>query len=310
MRIAEHADPLGYVLSSDEWRAWVGGSTIAPLYYLLLGAFFRVFGPGLVGLRVFQSALDALVAVAAASLGRRLAGPIGLLAGVAYAFHWSAVEMTCWTMTENLHTVLLASGLALMACEASAGAGHSGAFVGGLLLGLSGLTRSVSSAFVPVAALWRSSLGGVSRAAVRRSLVPATLLLAGGLLPVFAWSARNRGLGDKVPIETVGFYNLWDDNSRPLLSPERYDRQLKTLEAQPTPGDYGNTALAFTARNILRNPGKFLRKVASSFRHFIRPEGLHNLLVKEYPDPPSAFWARSSWTTCCCWWRCPSSPRS
>ena len=33
LRIAEHAHPIDYVLSSDEWRAWVGGSTIAPLYY-------------------------------------------------------------------------------------------------------------------------------------------------------------------------------------------------------------------------------------------------------------------------------------
>ena len=287
LRIAEHADPLGYVLSSDEWRAWVGGSTIAPLYYLFLGGFFRLFGPGLPALRVVQSALDALVAVAAASLGRRLAGPLGLLAGVAYAFYWSAVEMTCWTMTENLHTVLLASSLAFMAREASSAASRPGVGVGGgLLLGLSGLTSSVSSALVPVAALWRLSLGVFSRPALRRNLPAAALLLASGLAAVFAWSARSRLRGDTVPIETVGFYNLWDDNSRPLLSPERYARQLKVLEAQPTPADYGSQALAFTARNIWRNPGGFLGKVAISFRHFIRPEGLHNLLVKEYPDSP------------------------
>jgi hypothetical protein len=182
LRIAEHADPVGYVLSTDEWRTWVGGSTIAPLYYLVLGAFFRWFGPSLLGLRVFQSILDALVAVAAASLGRRLAGPSGLFAGVAYAFYWSAVEMTCWTMTENLHTVLLASSLALMAREASAAnANRGGAFVGGLLLGLSGLARSVSSAFVPVAALWRATLDGLAWPALRRSLVPAALLLCGCL---------------------------------------------------------------------------------------------------------------------------------
>lgn len=292
LRIAEHADPLRYVLESDEWRAWVGGSTIAPLYYLFLGAFFRAFGPSLLPLRLVQSALDALAAVAAASLGRRLCGPRGVLAGLAYAFYWSAAEMTCWTMTENLHTVLLAGSLALLAREASAAdsgtslARRAGAFVGGLLLGLSGLARSVSSAFVPVAVLWRASLGGLSRRALRRHLVPALLVLAAGLSAVFAWSLRNRMRGDKVPIETVGFYNLWDDNSRPLLTPQRYDRQLKVLEAQPTPQAYGNAALLFTARNILRHPAGFLRKVAFNLRHFVRPDGLHNLLVKEYPDPP------------------------
>jgi hypothetical protein len=290
LRIAEHPDPLAYVLSSDEWRAWVGDSTIAPLYYLFLGAFFRAFGPSLLLLRIAQSALDALVAVAAASLGRRLCGPFGLLAGLAYALYWSAAEMTCWTMTENLHTVLLAGSLALMA--RAAGSAHTslpGHYLGGLLLGLSGLTRSVSSAFVPVAALWRFSLGdlslrGFGRERLYRQLLPAVLLLAGGLTPVFAWSLRSRGLGDEVPIETVGFYNLWDDNSRPLVPRERYDRQLKALEAAPTPQDYGRTALLFTARNVLENPGRFVRKVVFNLRHFLRPDGLHNLLVKEFPD--------------------------
>jgi hypothetical protein len=298
LRIAEQADPVSYVLSSDEWRAWVGGSTIAPLYYLFLGAFFRWFGPGLLPLRLVQAGLDAVVAVAVASLGRRACGPAGLLAGVAYAFYWSAVEMTCWTMTENLHTVLVVGSFAVMAREADSSLGGSRwrALAGGLLLGLSGLTRSVSSAFVPLAALWRASLAGLALrtlalrgaggAESRRRLAPALLLLVGGLLAVFPWSLRNRMRGDEVPIETVGFYNLWDDNSRPLLTKERYDRQLKTLQAQPTPGDYGSTALRLTARNILRNPVRFLGKVAFNFRHFVRPEGLHNLLVKEYPDPP------------------------
>lgn len=319
MRIAEHPDPLAYVLSSDEWRAWVGDSTIAPLYYLFLGAFFRFFGPSLLLLRVVQSAIDALVAVAAASLGRRLCGPPGLLAGIAYAFYWSAAEMTCWTMTENLHTVLLAGSLAVLARATPLASPPSGldaagppldvppaevavdstsplvSLMGGLLLGLSGLTRSVSSAFVPVAALWRLSLAGIPFrgphrgsffARLRPHLVPALLLLAGGLAAVFTWSGRNRMRGDKVPIETVGFYNLWDDNSQPLLSRERYDRQLRTLEAQPTPEDYSRTALAFTARNVVQNPWRFVRKVAFNFRHFVRPDGLHNLLVKEFPDTP------------------------
>jgi hypothetical protein len=285
LRIAEHQDPLGFVLSSDRWRQWVAGTTIAPLYYLLLGSFFKVFGPGLLPLRVFQSTLDALVAVAAASLGRRLAGPIGLLAGVAYALHWPGAEMVCWTMTENLHTVLLAGSFALVAREATNGRSGTTTFLAGLLLGLSGLTRSVSSAFVPLAPFWRALRDGPSPSAVRRQLVPAALLLAGGLSCVFLWSVRNRMLGDKVPIETVGFFNLWDDNTRPLVPEPERQRQLKALQATPTPSDYGNLALALTARNILENPLGFARKIVLNFWHFVRPEGLHNLLLREYPDP-------------------------
>jgi 4-amino-4-deoxy-L-arabinose transferase-like glycosyltransferase len=286
LRIAEHRDPLGFVMSSDQWRAWVGGTTIAPLYYLLLGAFFKAFGPGLVPLRLFQAVLDALAAVATASLGRRLAGSIGLLAGVAYAVHLSAAEMICWTMTENLHTVLLAGSLALMAREATGAGSRPLGYLAGLLLGLSGLTRSVSSAFVPVAALWRLSLDGPARPALRRHFQAALFLLAGGLSAVFVWSVRNRMLGDKVPIETVGFYNLWDDNTSRLVPRAEWDRQLRELEATPTPGDYGRLALRLTARNILGNPLGFLNKVAFNFWHFVRPDGLYNLLFKEFPDPP------------------------
>jgi len=286
LRIAEHKDPLGFVMSSDRWRTWVGGTTIAPLYYLLLGVVFKAFGPGLVPLRLFQAALDALVAVAAASLGRRLAGPIGLLAGVAYAVHWSAAEMICWTMTENLHTILLAGSLALMAREATGAGSRPTGFLAGLLLGLSGLTRSVSSAFVPVAALWRVSLDGAARPALRRHLLPAAILLAGGLCAVFVWSVRNRMLGDKVPIETVGFFNLWDDNTASLVPRAEWERQRRELDATPTPGEYGRLALSLTARNILGNPLGFMDKAAFNFWHFVRPEGLHNLLLREYPDPP------------------------
>jgi 4-amino-4-deoxy-L-arabinose transferase-like glycosyltransferase len=286
LRLAEHPHPVGYALHSDQWRTWASGTTIAPLYYLVLGAFFRVFGPGLLGLRLFQGALDALVAVAVASLGRRLVGPWGLGAGVAYAFQWSAVEMTCWTMTENLHTVLLVGGLAILAAEAEAPSrGLVQAFGGGFLIGLSGLTRSVSSAFVPLAMLWRWSLGGWSRARSRAVLLPAVLVLAGGLFAILPWAARNVFLMRRnVAIETVGFFNLWDDNAAALVSKDRYDRQLGTIRAQATPAAAGNLSLLFTARNIAGNPGGFVRKTVGNFWHFVRPELLNNFLMKEYPD--------------------------
>ncbi|PYQ37782.1 MAG: hypothetical protein DMF77_25940, partial [Acidobacteria bacterium] len=110
--LAQHPAPVRYVLLSDEWRLWNGEWTIAPLYHLFLGVVFRLFGPHLLPLRVVQCALDAVAAVAVAALGRRVAGPRGAWAGVAYALWWPAVEMTSWTMTENLHTVLFMAALA------------------------------------------------------------------------------------------------------------------------------------------------------------------------------------------------------
>src|SRR5438132_9905485 len=115
--------------------------------------------------------------MAVAALGRRVAGPRGAWAGVAYALWWPAVEMTSWTMTENLHTVLFVGALALL-CEEAAQPSRRRAVAGGLVLGLSALARSVSSGFLAVTALWRWWVGGRGRPGLR----DAVPILLGGAL--------------------------------------------------------------------------------------------------------------------------------
>src|SRR5688572_13514885 len=102
LRIAQHPEPLAYVATSEEWRTWDGHWTIAPLYHLFLASVFGTFGPRLGPVRLLQCALEALAAAGVASLGRRVAGPRGAWAGVAYALYWPAMEVPTWTMTENI----------------------------------------------------------------------------------------------------------------------------------------------------------------------------------------------------------------
>src|SRR5262245_10601014 len=161
LRIAEHPHPLRYVLSSDDWRLWDGHWTIAPLYYLFAAAVFRLFGPHLLPLQLIQCVLDSLVAVGVACLGRRLAGPRGDWAGVVYALYWPAVELPSWTMTENVHTLLLVGGVLLLGSEAAARAERRALAGGGFLVGLSALARSVSSAFLGLLVLLRLWRDGV-----------------------------------------------------------------------------------------------------------------------------------------------------
>src|SRR5262245_38555786 len=99
LAIAEHPQPLRYVLTSDEWRTWDQHWTIAPLYHLFAGLVLRLFGPHLLPLRLLQCGLDSIAAVGVAYLGRQLAGPRGAWAGAVYALYFPAVEMTSWTMT-------------------------------------------------------------------------------------------------------------------------------------------------------------------------------------------------------------------
>jgi hypothetical protein len=272
LALAEHGSPLHYVLFSDEWRTWNGEWTVAPLYHLFLGAMFRLFGPHLVPLRIVQSVLDALAAVAVAALGRRAAGRWGAWAGIAYAVWWPAVEMPSWTMTENLHTVLFVGALAVLAEEAARPSSRR-ALLGGALLGLSALARSVSTGFLPLAFAWRWWAAGKGRAGWRT----AAPILVGGLALILPWTARNVLLAkDAVLIESAAFENIWFANN--FADPPRLARQREVIHGERDPAERRRVALLFAVRGISRNPGMFVEKVGVNFWHFLRPEGLHNLV--------------------------------
>jgi len=274
LRIFEHPDPLRYLIYSDEWRTWAEHWTIAPLYYPFEALVFFLFGPHLGPLRLVQCVLGAVTAVAVGAMGREAAGPRGWLAGLAYAFYGYSVELPTWTLTENLHNAMLAVAAALLLRSVPRKSLALTA-AGGALLGLSALARSVSSAFLPVAALWRWWYG-----AERSRVKAGAALLVGGLAMILPWSARNAlVMGDLVPIETTAYENIWYANH--FTDPERFQRQLQVIGEQPTPAAKRATAMYFALRGIRRSPRAFVEKVRSNFWHFFRPEGLHNLFTIE-----------------------------
>ncbi|HEV7499355.1 MAG TPA: hypothetical protein VGQ33_05090, partial [Vicinamibacteria bacterium] len=294
LAILEHPHPIRYVLTSDTWHQWLGPWTIAPLYYLFLAAIMAVCGPHLVAIQLVQIALDALAAVLTGRLGRRLAGPRGAWAGIAYALDFHAIEQCTSTLTENIHTVLVLAGIVWLVEEASsrprAGAegtgppedarGTTGALVlGALLLGLSALARSISSAFVPVAALWRWSLGRD-----RGALLRAAILVAFAAIVILPWTIRNALVtGDFIPVETNGIYNLYDDNT--LVEGARRARQDALIGGQPTLAAQRDLALRLAWRGIAREPAAFAEKAWRNLLHLVRPDGLHLLLAVEEPMP-------------------------
>lgn len=283
LQIAAHPDPIGYVLDSDDWRAWgtagSGGWTLAPLYFLFSATIMGVFGPHLRPLQVVQSLLESLTAVGVSRLGRGLAGPTGVWAGVAYAVHWHALVFHGGADTENLHTVLLVWGVTLLAGAASGSPWASAA--GGFLLGVSALARGVALAFLPLAALWQwRTLAG------RRGLGRAALTLGCGLVVVLPWTLRNYRLkGELVPIETVSVYNLWNDNA--FMDEGRWGRQARLIDRQPSFAGKQTEALRFALRGWTRDPAAGLRKMADGLEYFLRPAEAHQLLIAEDPRP---FW--------------------
>jgi hypothetical protein len=188
-------------------------------------------------------------------------------------------------MTENLHTPLLVWSLALLALAARTCAARPAA-AGGLLLGLSALTRTVSLLFLPLAILGHLRWNGL-----RRGARAALLIAAGGAAVLVPWTARNVFLqGDPVLVDSVGVYNLWYDNL--FVNEDRARMQQESIEAQPTPAARRARALALTWRNVSREPQTMLLKVWDNARYFFRPEALDSLLRVEYPHPG---WLHAGW---------------
>lgn len=289
LRLAQHPDLPSYVLYSDEWRTWDMHWTIAPLYHLFAGLTLRLLGLHLFPLQVLQCLLDSATAVAVAFLGQRAAGRGGHWAGIAYALYWPAIEMPSWTLTENLHTPLFVVSIALLVRSAET-TNTPLTFASGFLLGLSALARSVSSAFLAVAALWRWAVSarpaqGPWTARLRPGLGPAALVVAGGALAILPWTARNVFLiGEPVLIETTAFENIWYANH--FVDAGRFRRQENVIHRQESPAAKRALALEFAWRGIRRSPARFVEKIGINFRHFFRPEGLQNLLVVERSQEP------------------------
>ena len=289
LRLALHPHPLEYVVFHDDWRTWNHHWTIAPLYHLFAGAVLRVFGLHLLALRLAQCALDAVAAVGVAWLGRRAAGPRGSWAGLVYAVYWPAVEMPTWTMTENLHTVLLVSGIVLLVRATERGRAR-GYLLAGVVLGLGALTRSVTTGFIVLAGgliALRAVLASRRSGAFswRPVLVPLACLAAGSAAIVLPWTARNVFIvHEPVLIERAAFENIWFANN--FGDAEQFARQQEVVHGQPTPAAKRAAALHFALRGIRRHPDRLAEKVRVMFWHFLRPEGLHGLLRAERSQEP------------------------
>jgi len=283
LAIVEHPHPWRYVLTSDDWRRWLGPWTIAPLYYLFAAGVMAVFGPHLLPLQIVQVLTDSLAALLTGHLGRRIAGRRGTWAGVAYAIDFHAIEQCASTLTENVHTILLLAGMVVLVGDSLTPASGRRSLVramgGGFVLGLSALARSVSTAFVPLVGLWRWWWQRDRAGALRAGLIVASAAAA-----VAPWTIRNAIVtGDFIPVETNGIYNLYDDNT--FVEGDRRTRQEALIGAQPTLAARRALALRFALRGIAREPGAFVEKAWRNLLHLIRPDGLHLLLVAEEPMP-------------------------
>jgi hypothetical protein len=180
-----------------------------PLYPVFLALVYAVVGTGprrFLAARLVQALLGAALAPLTAGLGRQ-AG-VSLRASRAAALVVAAypllVVYPLALATENLYTPLLVLSLWAILRAGERGTARSHALAGALL-GLTALTRSVVSMFVPVVAAWTWAVTRPRGSSAKH----AALLALCFLLIVIPWSVRNTILhGEFHFIESALGYDL------------------------------------------------------------------------------------------------------
>ncbi len=194
----------------------------APLYYYLLAGLYALFGPNLALARLAGAVLGAGTCYVIARLGCVLDGwKTGLLAGLMAAVYWPFIHFDSLLLTVGLEVFF---NVLLLLLLVRAVERHSRVLLllGGVVWGLSALTRPTILAPAPVIVLWlwwarRRSPRPVQRpaATLRRPVATSALLVfLGAALAILPVTIRNRIVGGEwVLIASYGGVNFYIGNN-------------------------------------------------------------------------------------------------
>ena len=198
-----HGDENYYQRAAKSILAGDGhpGSLRPPLFPAFIALVYGLFGKSLLALRLVQILLSlvtlaAVFQITAQRFGTRAATYAGMLCAVAP----SLVHYTHFLWSECFGTTLLI--LFFWALDLYDRCEKRWTIVlAGLLLGLNALTRETWLMFGAVVVGW---IVWRHRAAWRRSLVPAAMLLGAALLVVLPWTLRNYTVHDALVLVSTG----------------------------------------------------------------------------------------------------------
>lgn len=184
-----------------------------PLYLLFLAPLLRSFGLDLAPIRLVQVLVSLTVPALVSMLARRALGPrAALVAGLVAALWLPLAILPHLVLAENLFLPLLLGGFLALA-HWQTKERPIWALAGGVLLGLATLTRGLTVAFLPPAALWTGAVAWRKRPATApggAAVWPALLVLAGALGVILPWSGYNTlRYGRPILVDTTGGYNFW-----------------------------------------------------------------------------------------------------
>lgn len=256
-----------------------GGSWRPPGYAFFLAGVFSVFGKSIVAVRAIQALLGALTCLLTYKTGTKIfSETTGRIAGVLAAFYPYFIAYTGDLISETFLTFMLALTVYHVVKTAESPSWKNLALTG-VLIGLTGLTKSVTLPFFMLAGAWLWWRTGKFRAGFMAGLF--------ALLTIAPWTLRNYFHYDKsyvMPVSTP-WYSLYGSSCDEALQNELTGDVLKGPgvrqidQLMPPDWEYA-TALPLPERDkyckekalgwIKNNPDKFGWLLYRRFLHFWR----------------------------------------
>lgn len=230
-----------------------------PLYILLLGGLFRLFGPALFPVWIVQTALG-LVSLVLTYLLARLTFPeprASRYATLLAALYLPFAVYARLLLTETLTIALLLGALVSLQWWARERTPLALA-IAGAGLGLASLTRGLMFVFVLVLPCWLLAVTRKGRDL--RTGSRASVIVVGVALALIApWTLRNAVSYHRfIPVETTGGYNFWLS----ALGGRGAGQLENALLAIPNQGDRQSFALRQGLAEIRRQPGAYVARSA------------------------------------------------
>ena len=177
----------------------------SPLYPLMIGAIYRLFGERQFLVQLVQALCFAGTSVAAYDIGRRLYNArTGFLAGLLCTLHPALLRYVADFHLETLFTFLLTISVWLsVRFYQDPTIKRASAF--GALCALTALTKAVAVLYAPlfIAGWWLSRKGSRSKIEPRTAILAAATALATMAVVISPWTVRNYVVtGHPVPIST------------------------------------------------------------------------------------------------------------
>ena len=181
----------------------------SPMYPLLLGVWYRLFGRVLWAVKAAQGVLGALGCVYVFLITRKLfGGAAGYVAGVAAAIYWPWIFFDAWLLNTELVIFLDLSAAWLLLGFAERRTLWR-PVAAGFIMGFSAVTWPTGVLLGAAAVLWMTVIA-LRGHPWRKRIQPAVLFVAMAALPVLTVTVRNRIVGkDWVLISSNGGINFY-----------------------------------------------------------------------------------------------------